>query len=161
MAFSFGGAFDVQRSPEQVYAFLTDPKRFCPLMPEYQSMTMQDDRHFTVKVNVGVAHIRGAADVKMELAKAEPPRRAEYTGHGCVAGGNVNLTAGFDLAPAGEGTHVTWTGQAQVFGRIISMAGGLLEPLAKKNIQKMIDALQQALNTTSAEPQPAGGANRG
>jgi len=160
MAFSFGGSFDVQRSPEQVYAFLIDPKRFCVLMPDFQSMAMQDERHFTVKVNVGVAHIRGTAEVKMELTKAEAPRRAEYTGQGPIAGGNVNLTAGFDLAPAGAGTRVTWTGQAQVFGRIISMAGGLLEPLAKKNIQKMIDALQIALNT-SAEAAPAGEATRG
>jgi carbon monoxide dehydrogenase subunit G len=32
-----------------------------------------------------------------------------------------------------------------VFGQLASLAGGLLEPLAKKNVQKVIDSLQAAL----------------
>ncbi len=39
-----------------------------------------------------------------------------------------------------------WTGEAQVFGKVTSLAGGLLEPLAKKNIQKLIDGLRAALS---------------
>ncbi|HZQ92486.1 MAG TPA: DUF2505 family protein [Terriglobales bacterium] len=152
MAFSFGGGFQVQRSPESVYEFLTDPQKFCPLMPDFQSMTMHDATHFTVRVNVGVSHIRGVADVKMELAAAERPRRAQYKGQGAVPGGNVSLTAGFELSPSDGGTQVTWKGDAQVFGRIISMAGGLLEPLARKNLQKLIDSLQAALNSGAAAP---------
>jgi uncharacterized protein len=160
MAFSFGGEFQVQRRPESVYEFLTNPQMFCPLMPDFQSIAMQDPTHFIVKLNVGVSHIRGVADVKMELARAERPCRAEYKGQGAVPGGNVALTAGFELSPEGEATRVAWKGGAQVSGRIISMAGGLLEPLAKKNIQKMIDALQQALSADAAA-QPAAEARRG
>jgi hypothetical protein len=40
---------------------------------------------------------------------------------------------------------VKWSGQSSVLGRVISLAGGLLEPLGKKNVQKLIDGLQQAL----------------
>ena len=40
---------------------------------------------------------------------------------------------------------MVWAGQANIMGRIASLAGGMLEPLAKKNIQKMIDELQKAL----------------
>ena len=149
MAFSFGGEFQVEQSPESVYAFLTDPQKFCPLMPDFQSMTMQDATHFTVKLNVGISHIRGVAEVKMELAEAERPRRAKYKGQGSIAGGMVSLTAGFDLSAAGAATRVAWKGDAQIFGRIISMAGGLLEPLGKKNIEKLIDALRDALNAAA------------
>jgi carbon monoxide dehydrogenase subunit G len=55
------------------------------------------------------------------------------------------LNAAFDLSEAGAGTKVVWQGQAQIFGRLTSVAGGLLEPLGKKNVQKLIDALQAAL----------------
>jgi len=41
---------------------------------------------------------------------------------------------------------VGWSGEAQVFGKLASIAGGLLEPLAKKNVQKLIDSLEGALN---------------
>jgi carbon monoxide dehydrogenase subunit G len=145
MAIKFGGEFEVKRTPEEVYDFLTDPGKFAPLLPDFQSMSVQDATHFIVKVNVGISYIKGAADVKMELAQAERPNRAQYKGQGSVAGGNVSLIAGFDLSPAGQGTKVAWQGEAQIFGRLASVAGGLLEPLGKKNVQKLIDGLQAAL----------------
>src|SRR5207245_3778900 len=37
------------------------------------------------------------------------------------------------------------SGQSSVLGRVISLAGGLLEPLGKKNVQKLIDGLKKAL----------------
>ena len=146
MAIKFGGEFEVKRTPEDVYDFLTDPKRFAPLLPDFQGMTQQDDTHFTVKVNVGISYIKGAADMKMELSQTERPKRAQYKGQGSAAGGKVAMMAGFDLTPAGSGTKVVWQGEAQVFGALASVAGGLLEPLGKKNVQKLIDGLQTALS---------------
>jgi len=145
LAIKLGGEFEVKRSRDEVFDFLTDPNRFAPLLPDFQSMAMQDATHFTVKVNVGVSYIKGVADVKMELTEADRPNRALYKGQGSVAGGNVSITAGFDLAATDSGTKVTWQGESQIFGRLASVAGGLLEPLGKKNVQKLIDGLQAAL----------------
>jgi uncharacterized protein len=146
MAIKFGGEFEVKRTPEEVYDFLTDPHKFAPLLPDYQSMTQQDATHFAVRVNVGISYIKGAADMKMELTQADRPKRAQYKGQGSVAGGNASMIAEFDLSPAGGGTKVAWQGEAQVFGRLASVAGGLLEPLGKKNVQKLIDGLQAAMS---------------
>jgi uncharacterized protein len=145
MPIQFSGEFEVKKQPEEVFEFLTDPNRFAPLLPEFQGLSVQDPTHFTVKVNVGISHIKGTANVKMELAEANRPVRAQYKGQGAVAGGNVTMIAGFDLAPATEGTKVAWKGEAQIFGRLTSVAGGLLEPLGKKQVQKLIDGLQAAL----------------
>jgi carbon monoxide dehydrogenase subunit G len=164
MAIKFNGQFQVQRSPEEVYDFLTDPNKFAPLLPEFQGLTVQDPTHFVVKVNVGVSYIKGTADVKMELTQAERPTRAQYKGQGSVAGGNVSLIASFDLSAADSGTNVAWQGEAQVFGRLTSVAGGLLEPLGRKQVQKLIDSLQKALSPSAAastggtvQVPPAGG----
>jgi len=145
MAIRFSGEFEVKKKPEEVYDFLTDPNRFAPLLPEFQSLLVQDTTHFAVKVNVGISYIKGSADVRMELAEADRPRRAQYKGQGAVAGGSVTMVAGFDLAGTALGTKVNWQGEAQIFGRLASVAGGLLEPLGKKQIQKLIDGLQSAL----------------
>jgi uncharacterized protein len=145
MAIKFGGQFEVRRKPEEVFDFLTDPNKFAPLLPEFQGVTVHDSQHFTVKVNVGISYIKGIAEVKMHLAESVPPQRAQYKGQGSVAGGNVSMVAGFDLTPAANGTVVAWQGEAQVFGRLTSVAGGLLEPLGKKQVQKLIDGLQAAL----------------
>jgi len=157
MAIKFSGEFEVKKNPEEVYDFLTDPKRFASLLPEFQSLIVQDATHFSLKVNVGISYIKGSADVKIELSEADRPRRAQYKGQGAVAGGNVTMVAAFDLFPITNGgadgvvvetvlaTKVNWQGEAQIFGRLASVAGGMLEPLGKKQIQKLIDGLQAAL----------------
>ena len=149
MAIKFAGAFEVRRNPEDVYDFLTDPNKFAPLLPDFRGVSVEDAEHFTVKVNVGISYIKGVADVKMHLAESQRPTRAQYKGQGSVAGGNVSMVAAFDLAVSGEGTKVVWQGEAQVFGRLTSVAGGLLEPLGKKQVQKLIDGLQVALQPAS------------
>ena len=157
MAIKFAGEFEVKKSPEEVYDFLIDPNRFAALLPDFQSLKVEDATHFTLKVNVGVSYIKGSADVKIELAEADRPRRAQYKGRGAVAGGNVTVVAAFDLSPSTNGsadglaletvlvTKVNWQGEAQIFGSLASVAGGMLEPLGKKQIQKLIDGLQSAL----------------
>lgn len=145
MAIKFSGQFDVKKTPEEVYDFLTDPNKFAPLLPEFQGVTVHDPEHFNVKVNVGISYIKGVADVKMHLSEAQRPMRAQYKGLGSVAGGNVSMVAAFDLHAELTGTRVAWQGEAQVFGRLTSVAGGLLEPLGKKQVQKLIDGLQAAL----------------
>jgi carbon monoxide dehydrogenase subunit G len=145
MAIKFAGDFEVRRTPEEVHDFLIDPNKFAALLPDFQGLSVQDATHFTVKVNVGISYIKGVAEVKMELVQAERPKGAQYKGQGSVAGGNVALTSGFDLSPMDGGTRVAWHSEAQIFGRLTSMAGGLLEPLGKKQVQKLIDGLQAAL----------------
>jgi uncharacterized protein len=146
MEVKFSGDFTVKKTPQEVYEFLVDPKKFCPLLPDYQGMEVVDAKNFLVKLSVGISHIRGTAAVKMNLAEAEPGKRAVYEGKGDVPGGSATLQAGFELQAAGNGeTKVLWTGRSSVVGRIASLAGGLLEPLAKKNVQKLIDGLQKAL----------------
>ena len=145
MAIKFGGEFEVARTPEEVFDFLVDPNKFAPLLPNFRGFTVQDPTHFTVKVEVGISYIKGNAEVKMELVQSERPKLAKYKGQGSMSGGNVSLLAGFDLTPTSGGTKVAWQGEAQIFGRLTSVAGGLLEPLGRKNVQKLIDALQSAL----------------
>lgn len=146
MEIKLGGDFTVKKTPKEVYDFLVDPKRFCPLLPDYQSMEIVDDKNFLVKLSVGISHIRGTAAVKMTLVEEQRPKHAVYEGKGEVPGGSTTIRAAFDLeaVPGGQ-TKVIWLGQSNVLGRVISLAGGMLGPLAKKNVQKMIDGLQKAL----------------
>ena len=146
MEIKFNGDFVVKKTPQEVYDFLVDPNRFCPLLPDYESMEILGDNNFLVKLSVGISHIRGTAAVKMSLVEADRPNRAAYEGKGEVPGGSATIRAQFQLEelPGGQ-TKVIWSGQSSVLGRVISLAGGLLEPLGKKNVQKLIDGLQKAL----------------
>jgi len=151
VSIKFSGEFITPRSPDEVYEFLSDPSKFGPLLPDFESMTLQDTTHFTVKVRVGVGNIRGTAEIKMELAVASRPQRALYKGQGTAVGSQITISAGFDLLPLPESTRVAWQGEANVFGKLASMAGGMLEPVGRKNIQKLIDGLRWALTMPVAE----------
>ncbi|HEX4542014.1 MAG TPA: SRPBCC domain-containing protein [Candidatus Acidoferrum sp.] len=146
MEIKLGGDFTVKKTPDEVYNFLADPNRFCPLLPDFQSMEIVDSKNFLVKLSVGISHIRGIAAVKMTLVDEQRPKQAVYEGKGEVPGGSATIRAQFQLEelPGGQ-TKVIWSGQSSVLGRVISLAGGLLEPLGKKNVQKLIDGLQKAL----------------
>jgi uncharacterized protein len=146
MEIKLTGDFTVKKSPQEVYNFLVDPNRFCPLLPDFQSMEILDPTNFLVRVKVGISHIRGIAAVKMTLVEHQNPKQAIYEGKGDIPGGSTTLRAQFQLEDAPEGqTKVIWSGQSSVLGRIISLSGGLLEPLGRKNVQKLIDGLQKAL----------------
>lgn len=146
MEIKLAGDFTVKKTPEEVYGFLVDPNRFCALLPDFQSMEILDSKNFLVKVKVGVSHIRGVAAVKMTLVEQQNPKYATYEGKGEIPGGSTMIRAQFQLEELPEGqTKVIWEGRSSVLGRIISLAGGLLEPLGKKNVQKLIDGLQRAL----------------
>ena len=147
MAINFTGEFTTPRSADEVFEFLSDPNKFGPLFPDFESMSLQDRTHFTLKLIVAVGEMRGTAEIKMELAEALRARRALYKGTGIAVGSQIAIGAGFDLSPATEGTRVAWQGEASVFGKLAKLTGGMLEPIVKKNIQKLIDKLQWALYT--------------
>jgi len=146
MEIKLAGDFIVKKPRDEVYGFLVDPNRFCPLLPDFQGMEIVDPRSFLVKLSVGISHIRGTAAVKMTLVDEQRPTKAAYQSKGEIPGGSATIRAEFQLEELpGEQTKVKWAGQSSVLGRVISLAGGLLEPLGKKNVQKLIDGLQKAL----------------
>lgn len=145
MGIKFDGEFSVPVSPAEAYAFLSDPEKFCPCLPTYESLEMEDPKTAHVTVAVGVGKIRGKAGVTLKLEDEQPDTRAAYSGKGKVMGGAFNLDSSFELEPEGDGTLVKWQGDLSMFGKLVALAGGLIRPIAKKDIQRMIDALQSEM----------------
>ena len=145
MAITFSGEFNSPRTPDEVYDFLCDANKFGPLLPDFESMSVEDATHFTVKVRVAVGNIRGTAEIKMELSESVRPIRAQYHGRGNAVGSQIAISTGFDLSPLAEGTRIAWQGETSVLGKLALLAGGMLEPVSRKNIQKLMDGLRSSL----------------
>jgi len=146
MAYSFDGEFTVATSRDDVFALLSQTQKFAPLLPSYKSHTLNQDGSSDVEVKVGVGKIRGTGRVNLVLAECEQPVRAQYEGKGQVMGGAFNITAAFALEDAGQGkTRVKWHGDLTMFGKLVSLAGGLVKPMAERDINQMIEALQVEL----------------
>jgi len=146
MGIKFDGEFSVPVSRQEAYAVLADPQKFGPLLPTYKSLEMKDDKTAVVKIKIGIGKIRGTATIALVLEEEQPPTRAAYSGKGKIMGSAFNLTTAFELADAEDGgTLVKWEGDLEMFGKLVSLAGGLIRPIAKKDIKRLIDALQAAL----------------
>lgn len=151
MGIQFEGEFTVPVSREQAYALLSDPQKFAPLLPTYKSLEVKDERTADVTVAVGVGKIRGSAVITLTLQGEEPPLRAGYSGKGKVMGSAFDMATSFDLADAdGGGTVVKWAGDLTMFGKLVALAGGLIKPIAKKDIERLVGAIQAALTPGGA-----------
>ena len=149
MAIKFSGEFEVRKDPEKVYGFLTNANAFAALLSNPKDLTIQDDRHFTVKAKVDIFFIKKTADMQMEMTESRPPSHARFKGHTVIAGQNLIVIGSFDLTPISLAnavrTQVKWQGNVEIAGTLASLAGNLLEPIGKIWIQKIIDDLQRAM----------------
>ncbi len=151
MAIKFDGEFEVPRSREETFAFLSDPQIFAPCLPTFQEMEMQDDGSAIVKIRIGIGKIRGIATITLALEESDQPVHAQYVGKGTVMGSAFNLVSGFNLEEIDGSTLVKWSGELKMFGKLVALAGGLIKPIAKKDIKRLVDALQKALAPELAE----------
>lgn len=146
MSYSFAGDFTIATPRAEAFAILSRPERFAPLLPTYLSHEMQPDGSALVKVKVGVGKVKGTGEVSLMLEECVEPVRATYSGKGKVMGGVFNLNAGFELEEVSpSATKVNWRGEMAMFGKLVSLAGGLVKPIAERDINNLIQTLQAEL----------------
>lgn len=144
----FEGEFVVPLGREAVYGFLSDPQKFGRAIPELEEVSVRDGGGFMARVRTGISYLRGSLEIQFErVADAdEAGRAAAYRGKGLGMGSFVEVEAGFSLEEVQAGsTRVRWRGVAKIGGRLASVGGGLLEPVARRNMTQFIGAIQTML----------------
>jgi len=154
-----GDSFTVQAPRERVYEFLTDPNSLAPVLPGIRDYEVHDPDNFKLSLIVGVAQVHGLMKVKMRVVEKDlDDTVVTFNGRANGIRSNVDLEIRFRLTDtAGGGTEVGWGGEARIVGQLASTAGGLLEPLARKNIANSIEAVRVALESSdqpTSAPEP-------
>jgi carbon monoxide dehydrogenase subunit G len=139
------GTFSTTRRPEDVFELLADPLRFAPLLPDFETIVVQDATHFTLRIRITVAQIDGHANLAMELGEVVRPSRVDYRGQGTVAGSQLKLNLQFRIAPSLDATEVNWQGEFSLDGMLALMAGHLIEPMGRRTFELMAERLQNGL----------------
>lgn len=160
MEMKFNGEFKVDQTRDKVFAILSDPEQFAPLLPTFHSLEMKDERTAMLRVKVGIGMIRGIASTELTLTEAEAPYRARYVGRGKVMQGVYESISSFELEESDKGTLVKWQAETNLAGKILSLAGGGIRGYAEKEINKLISSLQNGLSanpeTVVAKPKADG-----
>lgn len=141
------GQFAVNAPREQVYAFLTDPRKVSAHMPDVQEVTIEDADHFTVRARVGISHIKGTMVMKLAITDRQPPIGTTVVGKGSGLASVVDMVTSFtlDTGAAGE-TIVNWRGELTISGKLAAFGPqGLLDRMARKNVDAFIDGIKGGL----------------
>jgi uncharacterized protein len=146
------GLFQVNRSAEEVFDLLANPERFAPLMPDFESMTMQDATHFTLRTVIQVGPMSGHANLAMELRDAARPGTVGYSGEAIIAGSPLRLRLDFALTPGEFATEIGWRGEVTLGGPLALMVGSLVDTMGRQNFEQMAAHLQENLRQQQVPP---------
>lgn len=144
------GTFQVERTADEVFDLLATPERFAPLMPDFESMAMQDATHFSLRTVIHVGPMLGHANLAMELRDAVRPVTVRYSGQAILAGSPLRMRLDFRLAAADAATEVSWQGEVNLEGPLAFMAGSLVETMGRENFERMAERLQEDLREQPA-----------
>jgi uncharacterized protein len=147
VAVKLDGRFSVKAPRDDVYAFLTDPRRVSRHMPDVQEVEIEDSDHFTVKARVGVSHIKGTMTMKLAIRDRQPPISTTVVGKGSGLASVVDMVTSFTLEPSENGeTIVNWHGEVTIAGKLAAFGPqGLLDRMARKNVETFIDGIKSGL----------------
>jgi uncharacterized protein len=148
MKISLNGEFEVSASPEEAFAFISTPNRFAPVLPYFA------EGSFVVVLEIGVPQIRGIVEVNTLLIEQRPPEHLVYKARGHHPLGMIDSMLMFDVAPRSNGSIVRWQTESVVSGTLVSLANGILLPLAKRQIKSLVASVRASLDGTEASASP-------
>ncbi len=151
MEFRLEGSFSLPKPPRRVYELLTDPAQFAPLLPDVEQVEIHGGGEFSLQLKMGIAFLKSTARIRMKLAESQPYERAVYTGTGTVAGESLSISASFVLAGS-DSTEVKWAGEAAVGANLPAAVASMMEPLARRSIKTVVEAIGVALGKESSQP---------
>jgi carbon monoxide dehydrogenase subunit G len=147
------GEFTIDASRPEVYAFLTDPARVSRHMPDVRNVVIDDADHFTITARVGVSHIKGDVTMKLTIRDRQPPVSTTVVGKGTGLASAVDMVTSFVLEERGAVTVVHWKGDVTISGKLAAFGPqGLLDRIARKNVDTFIDGIRTGLADTAHSP---------
>ena len=150
MNLQHSGQETISAGKDAVWAFITDPAQIGRCLPDVLDVAVHDATHFDAVVQVGVGPVRGKFKLKFELMPDPGGHRLDLKISGGGFGSAVDLTAGADVRPAGEGTTlVNWSGQAVARGPVAAVGGRVLDAQAQKLIAQTFANVRERLSAPS------------
>lgn len=150
MAITIEKEFDVERSPDEVWAFLVDPERVVQCLPGAKLLEAIDERTFRGEIGVRLGPI-GASFLGTihydELDRDNFQVAMSGNGSDRTGSGSVHMSMRSALAPRDDGgTRVSVTQSLQLAGRLASFGrGGLIEGVADLMFGRFVGCVRRKL----------------
>jgi uncharacterized protein len=166
MAFEIVKTFVVRSSPQQVWAFLTDPERVARCLPGAAITGKLDEKTWQGTINVKVGPVSSTYKGKVSFEKLDPNARvAEIVASGQdvrgKGGADLRLSSALVEKAPGE-TEVTTTSRVNITGILAQMGRGMVQDVSDQMFQIFsqrmraeLEGATPAASATAATPPPA------
>lgn len=137
MGFEFEVSTAVDRSPEVVFDYLTDPENVVEWNSQAVEMPpVDEDMGIGTTWRPVVKGVLGTSELPMECTTYEPPTRFGYRTTTGLLGDRVRNTGSeYTCTPDGDRTRVAWSGTIETSG-----FARLLDPLLYRLLRKDVES---------------------
>ena len=137
--------YRLPRSPDQVFAALTDPEVLCRCIEGCESLVSTGDGVYEVRLRIGLGSLKGTYAGRARLEDLQPPGSYTLVVEGKAAAGWARGSARMRLVAEGADTVLTCDADAQVGGAIAAVGSRLIDAAGRRLTDRFFDALAREL----------------
>jgi uncharacterized protein len=134
MAMTMTGEVTLPASRDVVWAALNNDEVLKACIPGCESLTKDDDTHFSAIAKIKLGPVKATFRGKVELQDLDPPNGYRIAGEG--EGGIAGFAKGGAVVSLGDapegGTVLSYNVEAQVGGKLMQLGSRLIDSVAKK-----------------------------
>lgn len=117
---------------QKVWEALNDPEVLRQCIPGCDEVAKLSDTEMEAKVTVKMGPVKATFKGQVTLSDLDPPNGYRITGSGNSMMGGATGSADVRLSDVPEGTRLSYDVDAQVTGKIASLAQRFIEPTARQ-----------------------------
>jgi 2-furoyl-CoA dehydrogenase large subunit len=144
------GTFDLNVSPEQIFAILNDPAKIAQVIPGCENFSTIGENHYRADVAISIGIVKVRYQVEVKLSELHPPRSFVLSGKGISGMGVSEGSARIRLAPRDGGSILNYEYGANVSGKVAAIGGRMLESASKFVLKQLFERLGQVASGTQA-----------
>ena len=143
MALQLKGEHTVEIGRDRVWRLMNDPAVLQEIIPGCDTLVRLSEDKYELGLNLLIGSVSGSYKGSVELSEKHPPDNyvIMLTGEGSI--GFVKGQAAFVLTPKGEGTEISYDGEAEVGGLVAGIGNRVLGGIAKFMVKRFFKAFDK------------------
>jgi carbon monoxide dehydrogenase subunit G len=144
------GEYVSKVAPEQVYAFMLDPDVLKDALPGCERLEPIGEDAYEATMTIGIGMIKGKYNGKVAIVDKNEPTSFRMQIQGKGPQGEMTGDGLIELAPQGDGTKISWSGDAQVRGVLARIGARVIQPAAKQIVGQFFKRMEEIAQTRAA-----------
>ncbi len=149
MKLDIGGEETFDTGIEALWRALNDPAVLQKCIPGCKEMIPVGDDKFKLVLTLKVASVGGSFEGGIALSDKQPPAHCKIAVSGSGTLGHGEGAATFSLAPAGNGTTMSYAGEGKIGGLVAGVGQRILKGVAKHLIKQFFTGLKRELSAAT------------